>query len=110
MNGNGLEKDASCSQVTPHILRTLSKIGPQNISEIKFAVGRSKQGCYLRLDFLPAPAVNVEALPRKYVETGVSCCGDFPFDDNLTTCGLFYEGNETKCDVSIQTGRPQLSK
>ncbi|WKY10079.1 hypothetical protein Q1695_002433 [Nippostrongylus brasiliensis] len=41
------------SEVTPNILQALQKVGPQNISEMKFTIGKSSQGVYLRFDFLP---------------------------------------------------------
>ncbi|KAK6049023.1 hypothetical protein COOONC_13472 [Cooperia oncophora] len=107
-----LQSDLShLHEVTPQILKTLGKIGPQNISEIKFAVGRSVQGCYLRLDFLPVPVISVEMPPIRYAEIGVSCCGDFRnSDDTLTTSSIHYEENGSKCDISIQTGRPYVPK
>ncbi|KAK5973357.1 hypothetical protein GCK32_019253 [Trichostrongylus colubriformis] len=107
-----LQSDLSqLHEITPQILRTLSKIGPQNISEVKFTVGKSTQGCYLRLDFLPFPESAVEMpMVTKYADVGVTCCGDFPAPSgNLTTHGIDYDGNENKCDISIQTGQP-LSK
>nr|CDJ82933.1 unnamed protein product [Haemonchus contortus] len=103
-------------EATPEILEALTKIGPQNIGEVKFVVGRSMQGCYLRLDFLPfpvpLPVVDSSPRPKKYEEIGVSCCGDFPNLDfgALITSGIIYEVNGNKCDTSIQTGKPHVSK
>ncbi|CAJ0589900.1 unnamed protein product [Cylicocyclus nassatus] len=122
--------------VEQNLLKRLSEIGARDISEIAFAVGRSSEGLYLRIDFMPyvdkiseqvskkssedkaVAATNVAAKHAPMAPTektlsndvGVSCCGDFAgVDDVPITLEIHFKTYGSKGDVCIQTGTPTQS-
>ncbi|EYC03690.1 hypothetical protein Y032_0092g2566 [Ancylostoma ceylanicum] len=97
------------SLIERNLLNKLMELGPRNVSEVAFAVGRCSQGSYPRIDFRQPPRLSDEAKLARSVsqEIGVSCSGDFiSADANPIILEVRFKANGDKCDVCIQTGAP----
>ncbi|KAK6756952.1 hypothetical protein RB195_015026 [Necator americanus] len=92
------------------LVEKLEEIGPQNVAEVVFTVGRSTQGLYLRIEFLQpnsqiSDSSKVETTKTR--EIGVSCVGEYAEVDLIPiTLEISFKAQGDKCDASVQTGTP----
>ncbi|EYC03691.1 hypothetical protein Y032_0092g2566 [Ancylostoma ceylanicum] len=86
------------SLIERNLLNKLMELGPRNVSEVAFAVGRCSQGSYPRIDFRQPPRLSDEAKLARSVsqEIGVSV------SSVLSTLLLKYE--------STLKGAPNFAK
>ncbi|KAK6756953.1 hypothetical protein RB195_015026 [Necator americanus] len=103
-------RERRSAQIEKKLVEKLEEIGPQNVAEVVFTVGRSTQGLYLRIEFLQpnsqiSDSSKVETTKTR--EIGVSCVGEYAEVDLIPiTLEISFKAQGDKCDASVQTGTP----